>query len=59
MRVVSINVPEEILLDLHEDMNDFAEYMKKCLRWICIKTKRYLLVTAPVSRKCRRKSSYD
>ena len=29
MCVVSINVPEEILLDLHEDMNDFAEYMKK------------------------------
>ena len=57
MCVVSINVPEEILLDIHEDMNDFSEYMKKCLRWICIKTKRYLLVTAPVSRKCRRKSS--
>ena len=29
MCVVSINVPEEILLDLHEDMNEFTEYMKK------------------------------
>ncbi len=32
MCVVSINLPEEILLNIHEDMNDFAEYMKKCLR---------------------------
>lgn len=32
MCVVSINVPEEILLDLHEDKDDFAEYMKKCWR---------------------------
>ena len=31
MCVVSINVPEEILLDLHEDKNDFAEYIKKML----------------------------
>lgn len=31
MCVVSINVPEEILLDLHEDKNDFAEYMKKIM----------------------------
>ena len=29
MCVVSINVPEEILLDLHEDQKDFADYMKK------------------------------
>lgn len=28
MCVVSINVPEEILLDLHESENDFATYMK-------------------------------
>lgn len=28
MCVVSINVPEEILLNLHESENDFAEYMK-------------------------------
>ena len=31
MCVVSINVPEEILLDLHEDRDDFADYMKKML----------------------------
>ena len=31
MCVVSINVPEEILLDLHKDENDFAEYIKKTL----------------------------
>ena len=29
MCVVTINVPEEILLDLHEDKNNFAEYMRK------------------------------
>lgn len=29
MCVVSINVPEEILLDLHEDKHGFTEYMKK------------------------------
>lgn len=28
MCVVSINVPEEILLDLHENKNDFAAYMR-------------------------------
>lgn len=28
MCVVSINVPEEILLDLHENEDDFATYMK-------------------------------
>lgn len=31
MCVVSINVPEEVLLDLHEDKDDFADYMKKIL----------------------------
>ena len=31
MCVISINIPEEILLDLHEDKNDFADYMKKML----------------------------
>ena len=31
MCVVSINIPEEILIDLHKDKNDFAEYMKKTL----------------------------
>ena len=28
MCMVSINVPEEILLDLHEDKADFADYVK-------------------------------
>lgn len=31
MCVVSINVPEEILLDLHENQDDFAKYMKNML----------------------------
>jgi len=31
MCVVSINIPEEILPDLHEDKKDFADYMKKML----------------------------
>ena len=31
MCIVSINVPEEILLVLHEDKNDFVDYMKKML----------------------------
>lgn len=31
MCIVSINVPEEILLDLHESQNGFAEYMKRML----------------------------
>lgn len=41
MCVVSINIPEEILLDLHEDRDDFADYMKKCWHWIYIRTKKY------------------
>ncbi len=31
MCAVTINVPEEILLDLHEDISGFADYMKKML----------------------------
>lgn len=31
MCVVTINVPEEILLDLHEDKSGFTEYMKRML----------------------------
>ncbi len=31
MCVVSINVPEEILLNLHENEDDFAIYMKSML----------------------------
>lgn len=43
MCVVSIDVPEEILLDLHEDKNDFAEYMKKMLALDLYKNKRVSL----------------
>ena len=43
MCVVSINVPEEILLDLHEDKNDFAEYIKKMLALDLYKNKRISL----------------
>jgi predicted HTH domain antitoxin len=28
---ISINVPEEVLLDLHENQKDFAEYLQKML----------------------------
>lgn len=31
MCMVSINVPEEVLLDLHEDKEHFAQYMKRML----------------------------
>ena len=43
MCVVSINVPEEILLDLHEDQNDFAEYLKKMLAMDLYKNKKVSL----------------
>lgn len=43
MCVVSINVPEEILLDLHEDKNDFTEYMKKMLAVDLYKNKKVSL----------------
>ena len=43
MCVVSINVPEEILLDLHEDKNGFAEYMKKMLAVDLYKNKKVSL----------------
>ena len=43
MCVVSINVPEEILLDLHEDKNGFAEYMKKMLALDLYKNKKVSL----------------
>lgn len=43
MCVVSINVPEEILLDLHEDKNDFTNYMKKLLALDLYKNKRVSL----------------
>lgn len=43
MCVVSINVPEEILLDLHEDKNDFTEYMQKMLALDLYKNKKVSL----------------
>lgn len=43
MCVVSINVPEEILLDLHEDKNDFAKYTKCILAIDLYKNKRVSL----------------
>ena len=43
MCVVSINVPEEILLDLHEDRNGFAEYMKRMLALDLYKNKKVSL----------------
>lgn len=43
MCVVSINIPEEILLDLHEDKDDFAEYMKKMLALDLYKNKKVSL----------------
>jgi len=43
MCVVSINVPEEILLDLHEDKKDFADCMKKMLALDLYKNKKVSL----------------
>ena len=43
MCVVSINIPEEILLDLHEDKDDFADYMKKMLAVDLYKNKKVSL----------------
>lgn len=43
MCVVSINVPEEILLDLHESENDFATYMKCMLAVDLYKNKKVSL----------------
>ncbi len=43
MCVVSVNVPEEILLTLHEDRDDFADYMKKMLALDLYKNKKVSL----------------
>ena len=43
MCVVSINVPEEILLDLHEDEDGFAEYIKQMLAMDLYKNKKVSL----------------
>jgi predicted HTH domain antitoxin len=29
MSVVSINIPEEVFLDIHKDKDEFTEYIKK------------------------------
>ena len=42
MCVVSISVPEEILLDLHENEEDFAIYMKCMLAVDLYKNKKVL-----------------
>lgn len=43
MCVVSINVPEEILLDLHEDKNGFTNYLQKMLAVDLYKNKKVSL----------------
>ena len=43
MCVLSINIPEEILLDLHEDREDFADYIKKMLALDLYKNKKVSL----------------
>ncbi len=41
--MVTINVPEEILLGLHEDKNGFTEYIKKILALDLYKNKKVSL----------------
>lgn len=43
MGVVSIQVPEEILLDLHVEQNGFAEYIKEMLALDLYKNKKVSL----------------
>ena len=43
MCIVSINIPEEVLLDLHEDKDDFADYMKKMIALDLYKNKKVSL----------------
>ncbi len=43
MCVVSINIPEEILLDLHENKDDFEAYMKCMLAVDLYKNKKVSL----------------
>lgn len=43
MCTVSINVPEEILLELHEDENGFTEYMKRMLAFDLYRNKKVSL----------------
>jgi signal-transduction protein with cAMP-binding, CBS, and nucleotidyltransferase domain len=41
MSVVSMNVPEEVFLDIHKDKDEFTDYMKKLWHLICIKTRKF------------------
>lgn len=43
MCVVSINIPEEILLDLHEDKDDFTNYVKRMIAVDLYKNKKISL----------------
>ena len=43
MCVISIDIPEEILLDLHEDKSEFVKYMKCTLAVDLYKNKRVSL----------------
>lgn len=43
MSVVSINVPEEILLDLHDDKDDFTDYVKRMIAVDLYKNKKVSL----------------
>jgi predicted HTH domain antitoxin len=43
MSVVSIDVPQEVLLDLHEDKDVFTEYMKKVVALDLYKNKKVSL----------------
>jgi predicted HTH domain antitoxin len=43
MSIVSINVPEEVFLDLHENKEDFTEYMKKTMALDLYKNKKVSL----------------
>lgn len=46
--IVSINVPEEILLDLQEDKNGFTDYRKKMVVLDLYKNKKVSLGTVLV-----------
>jgi predicted HTH domain antitoxin len=43
MCAISINVPEEVLLDLHENQSDFTEYMQRTLALDLYKNKKVAL----------------
>lgn len=55
MCLVSFDVPEEVLLDLHEDKNDFIEYIKQMVALDLYKNKKvslgYCASTAGMSKE--------